>query len=106
MSGNQIGGLSIILKTFGISRSNDDTYAIEEYITSRDALRELQKKIDIAKVYGPGKGDFTTGYGSFFSGDNFESIYKYFKGQLTVIRDVETGITSLKVSAFEPEMQR
>ncbi len=101
VSGNQIGGLSVILKTFGISRSNDDTYAIEEYIISRDALRDLQKKVDIAAVYAIGKGDIITAYGPLFGSGNFESTYKYFKNQVTVIRDVETGITSLKVSAFE-----
>lgn len=29
LNGNQVGGLSVLLRTFGISRANEDSYAIK-----------------------------------------------------------------------------
>lgn len=101
VNGGQIGGLSVLLRTFGISRSNDDTFAIEEYILSRDALSDLSKVIDVPAVYRREGADFLTRYGTVFGENTFESLYSYFGDQIRVVRDVETGITTLTVSAYE-----
>ncbi|MGT2446644.1 hypothetical protein ACU4I5_31155 (plasmid) [Ensifer adhaerens] len=101
VNGGQIGGLSVLLRTFGISRSNDDTFAIEEYILSRDALNDLSRFVDVTGAYTRDQADFVTRYGTTFGENTFESLYSYFIDQIRVVRDVETGITTLSVSAYE-----
>jgi capsular polysaccharide transport system permease protein len=103
VTSNQIGALSNILKTFGISRSNDDSYAIESYILSRDALTKLNGSIDLAGVYGGSEADFLTGYHNYIGSSSFESLFRYYEKQITVVRDFDTGITTLTVSAYRPE---
>lgn len=100
VNGNQVGGLSVILRTFGISRSNDDSYAIESYIVSRDSLRQLNEMVNVSDAYRRPESDFITGYRNFFREDTFEALYDYYARQVEVVRDLETGITTLRVSAF------
>lgn len=103
VTGNQIGALSSLLKTFGISRSSDDSYAVESFIVSRDALQKLNSTIDIAAVYSRSEADILTRYYSYFSEPTFESLFRYYKNQVQVVRSFETGITTLRVSAYRPE---
>ncbi|WP_077965226.1 hypothetical protein [Ensifer adhaerens] len=103
LNGNQVGGLSALLRTFGISRASEDAFAIQAYIVSRDALKGLQEKIDVIGAYVRPEADFLTRYSSFFDGDSFEGFYKYYQDQVVLEEDIETGITTLYVSAYRPE---
>src|ERR1700735_379227 len=40
-----------LLQSSGISHSQDDTYSVRDYILSRDALRELDEKLNLRKAY-------------------------------------------------------
>ncbi|KQX44814.1 hypothetical protein ASE29_07915 [Ensifer sp. Root74] len=99
----QAGALSNLLRTFGLSRSNDDSYAIESYVLSRDALTGLNKRIDIASVYRRPEADILTRYKTYFGSDSIESLFDYYQNQIVIIRDFETGITTLTVSAYRAE---
>lgn len=99
----QAGALSNLLRTFGLSRSNDDSYAIESYVLSRDALMQLDRKLDIKSLYSRPEADFITRYRPGWGAETFESLYKYYENQISIIRDFETGITTLSVSAYRPE---
>lgn len=102
----QAGALSSLLRTFGLSRSNDDSYAIESYILSRDALRHLDEKVDLAAVYSRPGADFMTRFRAPQGEGRFEALYRYYEDQVKVIRDFETGITTLSVSAYTAEDAR
>ncbi|MBW0365451.1 hypothetical protein [Ensifer adhaerens] len=99
----QAGALSSLLRTFGLSRSNDDSYAIESYIVSREGLKNLNEVIDVGEVYSRSEADLLTRYRGYFGGETFEGLFKYYRNQLEIIRDFETGITTLTVSAYRPE---
>lgn len=105
VNSQQIGGLSVLLRSFGLSRANDDAYAIQAYLTSRDAMSALMSRIDLREVYSVPEADFLTGYHPVFS-DTTEGLYKYFTDQVEVREDMETGITTLRVSAFRAEDAR
>ena len=46
------GGLfGQILQGSGLSRSQDDTYSVHDYILSRDALRELDAKLGVRAAF-------------------------------------------------------
>ena len=44
----QLSGLGAILQGGGFARSQDDTYSVHDYVLSRDALAELDKKLEPA----------------------------------------------------------
>lgn len=103
VSGSQVGGLTMILKTFGFSASDDDANAINAFINSRDALKQLLKVVDIKSVYQRPEADFVTSYGSYLTSDSFEKLYAYYQDQVSARRDIETGMTTLRVSAYRPD---
>ncbi|MHC5654076.1 hypothetical protein [Celeribacter sp.] len=102
VNSQQIGGLSVLLRSFGLARANDDAYAIHSYIRSRDAMDELMKQVDLRAVYTRPEADFITGYSTLF-GDTSEGFFRYFSDQIVVEEDIQTGITTLRVSAYRPQ---
>ncbi|WP_377295149.1 hypothetical protein [Rhizobium sp. SG2393] len=103
VNSTQVGGLSMLLRTFGISRSNDDSYAIENYLKSRDALGSLQQKIDLREVYSRPESDFLTRFHSFLYGNTTESLFNYYLDQIEVERNAESGVSTLRVSAYRAD---
>lgn len=92
-------GISAYLRDFGIARANDDAYAIQEYLYSRDAMKAVMRKVDLRAVYARADADPLTRYNP-WGRDTDEAFYRYFKRQLTVAKDDETGITTVSVSAY------
>lgn len=92
-------GLSAYLRDFGIARANDDAYAIQAYLYSRDAMKAVMRKVDLRAVYARPEADPLTSYHP-WGRDTDEALYRYFKRQLAVDKDDETGITTVKISAY------
>ena len=64
-------------------------------------MRGVMSKVDLRAVYRRPEADAFTGYNS-WGHDSDEAFYRYFKRQITVEKDDETGITAVKVSAYRP----
>ena len=92
-------GISAYLRDFGIARANDDAYAIQEYLYSRDAMKGVMRRVNLRAVYTRPEADPLTRYHP-GSRDTEEKFYRYFKRQMTVEKDDETGITTVEVSAY------
>ncbi|MFM0161105.1 hypothetical protein [Paraburkholderia sediminicola] len=95
-----VGLVSALLQGSGLSRSTDDTYAVNDYIVSRDALAALNKNDAFANAYGSEHGDFLSRFGNFPQQRTFEDLLRYFRRRVLVQYDTETGITTLEVHAF------
>jgi capsular polysaccharide transport system permease protein len=96
-------GLNLILRSAGFSRAQDDSYAAEAFITSRDALNQLEKRLHISKQYASTEVDFINRYGGLFEDKSFESLYKYYKEKINIKTDTTTAISTLKVKAYTPQ---
>lgn len=94
------GGVSAYLQDFGIKSSNDDAYAVQEYIRSRDVMSAIMRKIDLRKVWQRDDADFLSRYIVFWGPDNNEDLFEYYLKQVKVERDLETGITTVRVKSF------
>lgn len=92
-------GMSAYLRDFGIARANDDAYAIQEYLYSRDAMQAVMRKVNLRVVYTRASADPITRYRP-WGRDTDEALYRYFRGQIAVQKDDETGITGVTVSAY------
>ncbi|MCW6535122.1 hypothetical protein [Sphingomonas lycopersici] len=97
-------GAAAYLQDFGIMRANDDAFAIADYIQSRDLMRAIEKTIDLRAVYTRPGADVISRFGRFSAdGKTDEALFRYFIRQVTVEKDPESGITTVKVSAYRPE---
>lgn len=92
-------GITAYLRDFGIARANDDAFAIQAYLYSRDAMRAVMRTVDLRRVYTRAEADPITRYRP-WGGDTDEALFRYFSQQLSVDKDDEAGITTIRVSAY------
>ena len=98
-----LSGLSALLQLAGLSSFQDAAYSVRDFLTSRDALRELEPKVDLLRVYGDSKADFLSRYPSFLYGRSNEDLYRYFQRRISVIVNNTSEMTTLRVEAFHPD---
>lgn len=95
-------GLASLLSTTGMSMGQEQTNEVMEYMRSRDALIDLQKQIDVKKVYTAPQADFLSRYDSFWRDDLFESLYSYYTNRVESHVDTKSSVAVLQVRAFSP----
>jgi capsular polysaccharide transport system permease protein len=100
----QASGIGALLQSTGLSRAEDDTAAVQDFITSRDAVRKLERKNDLRDVFNRPEGDFVTRFpGIFFWRTDFEALFRRYDHFVSVETDTSTGVTTLAVKAYRPE---
>ena len=100
---NVPSGLSALLQGSGLQTTSSDTFAVESFITSRDAVRGLEKSDHLRDVFGRNGADFVTRFPNLISGSSFEALYKHYLFFVGVSVDSSTGVTMLEVKAYRPE---
>jgi capsular polysaccharide transport system permease protein len=98
----QLSSLANLIQTTGLSTGQEQSNEVLEFVRSRDALTELQNKINVRKRYASG-GDFLSRFPNFLSGNSFEYLYKYYTKMVDANLDTQTGTAVVKVKAFTPE---
>jgi capsular polysaccharide transport system permease protein len=96
----QTGLLGNFLQSTGITHSQDDTYAVRDFILSRDALKELDEKLGIRKLYMSHNGDLLARFPDFDRDASFEAFLKYYRKHVGVDYDPVTSISVLTVRGF------
>ena len=97
------GMISSLLQTAGIGRAQDDTYAVQEYILSRDALTDLVKNDSLLQVFSRPEADTFVRFPLFFRGSSFEHLYEYYLKHVEVDLDSTTSVSKLVVKTFRAE---
>jgi capsular polysaccharide transport system permease protein len=97
---SQSGMLGELLQSTGISRAQDDTYSVRDFILSRDALRELDDKLAVRKVYSSNSIDAFRRFPGWDWDRSFEAFYRHYSKYVTVEYDPESSISLLTVRAF------
>lgn len=97
------GVLSSLLQGAGVSRAQDDTFAVQDYILSRDALQELGATVDIRALFDRPEADPLSRFPMPFMGETNEHLFKHYLNRVDVSYDSTTGVTALTVKAFRPE---
>jgi len=92
-----------LLQSSGLSHSQDDTYSVRDYILSRDALRELDQKLDLRKVYSSHDIDIFDRFPGLGWNKSFEKLYIYYGRHIGVEYDPVSSISTLTVRAFTAE---
>lgn len=105
-SQGQSGIVGQLLQGTGLSRAQDDTYLVHDFILSRDALRELDRRLGIRKIYSSRKVDPINRFPGVYWDESFEELYRYYGKHVDADYDTESSITTLKVHAFTAEDAR
>jgi len=103
VKGQTIGGLASFFRTLGIARAEDDAFAVKNFIRSRDAVLELQKKFPLEKMYSRPGVDPLASYGVLWAPAGIEQLYQYYLSRVDVAHNDVTGVTTMTVEAFTPE---
>ena len=95
--------LGNLLQTSGLSAGEEQTKEVLQYIRSRNALRDLQARIDVQTKYVNRRADVLSRYPSPFQDKSFEGLYHYYNGMVGADVDPESGLAQVQVEAFTPE---
>lgn len=96
-------GLGAFLSMAGLGRAEDDTFTVQNFLESRDALRRLQAQMPIAEIYGREGIDLLSRYPSILYGTSNEDLFRFYKRMTLVTYNSTTGLTSLDAEAFRPD---
>ena len=99
---NALGGVQALLQLVGVSHSHEDSYAVRDYLTSRDVLRQLAARVDLRRIYDNRTLDPAVRYPSPLFRATPEGFYRYFRRRISVVINLDSGITTLKVEALHP----
>lgn len=97
---SSLSGVGALLQGTGFSRAQDDTYTVQEYMLSRNALEQLQQVLPMRDFY-ENKGDLLSRFNLFGFNDEQESFYQYFRTKVSVNFDSVSGIATLSIRAFD-----
>lgn len=101
---HQSSFLGDMLKNSGFSRSQDDSYTVQDFILSRDALKGLEEKLHLKESYSSNDIDIVSRFSGFSADDSNESFYRYYQNQIVDIRlDTFSSIATLIVRGYTPE---
>ncbi|MGX5635992.1 chain-length determining protein [Brevundimonas diminuta ATCC 11568] len=96
----QPSGIGMALQGVGIQSAANDSFAVHEYMTSRDGLDHVQKSVDVRSKIGSPNADFLMRYPRLGEDESAEGLYKGFQRFVTVGYESSTGISTLRVKAF------
>ena len=102
----QQSSLGFVLQGVGLSASSSDAYAVHEYVLSADGVNDLKTRFDRAKVLAPRGVDPLTGWPRVWDGSSDEGLVKALRRFVTVGFDSTTGISTLRVESFDPEVSQ
>lgn len=97
----EMSGTLSFLTQLGLARSQDDSFIVQDFIGSRDAVDRLKARLPILRIYGREGADFLARYPSLLYGSQEEQLYRYLKNMISVVHSERTGISTLRVRAFD-----
>jgi len=96
--------LSALMESAAASAVSEDTYAVHEYLLSRDAVRRLEREDDLRSLLGRPEGDLISRFpGAWFWRKDFEALYKAYSRFVSVEVSTSSGVSTLEVKAYRPE---
>ena len=95
------GGLGALLQGTAFSRSQDDTYSVHDFIRSRDALKELDGKLNVRESYSAAHIDALGRFPALeWWDDSFEALHRHYLKHVSVDYDTVSSISVLRVRAY------
>lgn len=100
---SQMSTLANLVQTTGLSGGQEQTNEVLTYVQSRDALKALEKKVDIRDKFANQRADVLSRFPLPFADHSFENLFKYYGKMVDARLDLEAGTAVIKVKAFTPQ---
>jgi capsular polysaccharide transport system permease protein len=98
----QPSSLGVALQGVGLSTGSSDSFAVHEYVNSRDGMRDLNRRIDVAALLKGKNADMFARFPAPWQGKSEEDMFHAYQKRLTIGYDSTTGISTLRTEAFTP----
>jgi len=95
--------LGLILKGAGFSRAEEDTFVVQNFILSRDAVKKLDAELGIKSAYSDKSIDIVTRFPGLDWDDSFENFHRYYQKRVSIELDPMSSIATLTVRGYKPE---
>ena len=95
--------LGSFLKGTGFSRSQDDSYTVQDFILSRDALKLLNDSLDLGHAFASPEVDIFSRFAGLDRDNSFEALHCYYQKKVAMQLDSVSSITTLSARAFSAE---
>ena len=95
-------GVLALMDGGGLSRADDSSYAVAEFMRSRDAIAFLNQDGFLNSVFARESADIFSRFPSLWAGNTEEDLYQHYQHYVDVQFDPSTGITSFEVQGFTP----
>ncbi len=97
-------GLGVVLESVGVNVSSGDTdaFEVDDYMTSRDAVADLDRRHGLRAMLDRPEADFLERFPRPFQSHSFESLFKAYQRFVTVGYNTTSGVSTLSVEAFRP----
>ena len=96
-------GLGMLLRSTGVGGAGEESAAAQQFLQSRDALRQLNRKDEIAEAYARDEISFFDRFNPLGRDGSFEDLYRYFSKHVEVEAEGSSSITRLTVRAYTAE---
>jgi capsular polysaccharide transport system permease protein len=103
LASDDMGALSSLLSDQKVTRASDETYAVSEYLTSRDAVDTLAAEDGLKAMLSRPEGDFINRFPNFYSRNTREQLYLHFQNFAELKVSSESGIANLRTVGFTPQ---
>jgi capsular polysaccharide transport system permease protein len=95
--------LGQFLRGAGFARAQDDSYAVQDFMLSRDALRALDAQIGLRQAFSDRSVDRLNRFAALDGDDSFEALHLYYRKKVTLALDGASSIATLTTRAFTAE---
>lgn len=92
-----------LLRGAGFARAQDDSYTVQDYVLSRDALHLLNDQVGLGKAYASSEVDRLSRFAGLDYDNSFEALHRYYQKMVKVQTDTASSITTLSVNAFSAQ---
>jgi capsular polysaccharide transport system permease protein len=92
--------LGVFLRGAGFSRAQDESYTVQNYVLSRDALAVLRDQLQLDKAFANTDVDRISRFAGLDPDNSFEALHRYYQKMVKVQTDSTSSITTLSVKAF------
>lgn len=92
-----------LLNSAGITRSQDDTFSVQDFLQSRDALARLERTLDARGIFSAVEADWLARFPRPWDTASFEALYRFYGSRVKVTHNASSGITTLTTTAFRAQ---
>jgi capsular polysaccharide transport system permease protein len=100
----QTSGLSQLLTTGSMERAQDDTYTVQDFMRSRDAMKRIDATHGLRKLYAGPSIDRIARFDGLGVDGSEEALFKYYSQKIVVVDfDATTGVSMVRVHGFHAD---